>query len=132
MEYPVTVNKEWWRNITTTIINSSGTTHQDENIHYKCIGKTDVNTKVGLFHCFIIKSESGEDEYELWYISQKTGYMYVMREQYENGEKTYQEKLTSFRYFEEKRKGGIPGFEIAFLIIAIISIIILKKKSYSY
>ncbi|MCD6563095.1 MAG: hypothetical protein J7K23_04150 [Thermoproteales archaeon] len=130
MEYPITVNKEWWCNTTMT----SGITHQDINLHYKCIGKTDVNTKAGLFPCFIIKSrnlEDDEDVYELWYISQKTGYMPVMREQYENGEKTYQEKLTSFRYFEKEKK-GIPGFEIAFLIIVMISIIMLRRKGYKY
>jgi len=101
MNYPVYVGKEWERHATRTITNSSGSKTDYVDFHYKCTGKTDVNTKAGLFSCYVIKSweeGDGEGNYSLSYLSSDVGYPSVMQEEYEEGEKTHQEKLTSFRY----------------------------------
>ena len=136
MDYPITVGKEWERHTTITIANSSGTKTEDVDFYYKCTGETDVNTKAGLFSCYAIKAwweEKGGNNYSIWYQSPDAGYQPVMQEEYEDGEKTYQEKLTSFKYTKPSQDNGgndgIPGFEITFLIIAIASIILFKRRN---
>jgi hypothetical protein len=53
MDWPIIVDKEWERHLTVTITNPSGTEKEEINFYYKCIGKTDVTTKAGLFACYI-------------------------------------------------------------------------------
>jgi hypothetical protein len=132
MDWPITVDKEWERHTTATITNSSGTETKEVDFYYKCTAKTDVNTKAGLFTCYIVKTwrgENEEDDYNLFYMSPNVGYQYVMYESYEDGEMTYQKKLTSFKYTKpsENNGEGIPGFELTLLIIAITSVILIKR-----
>ena len=55
MDYPITMSNEWERHTTVTITNSSGKYTEGQNLYYECTGTIDVNTKAGLFSCYIVK-----------------------------------------------------------------------------
>lgn len=138
--FPLEIRKEWQScsNLTQTISdnglsNNSYTTKMCHN--FTCIGKTDVETDIGIFPSYIIKSWMGKpkgDMYEISYYSPLAGNI-VKKEEYQEDHICEVQILKAFSYQgrthgRENDKNDIPGFEFLSLIIAMVAVILLSKK----
>ena len=137
-EYPINVGDIWERHKQIEVTDDTGTHTDWEDAHYECTGTKELTIDAGTFSCYIIKikdEDSDENNYVLQYHSNKVGGNFVKMEIYENGVIVGAMTLTSYNYEGERGNGenggngGIPGFELTFLIIAIASIIFLKRRN---
>jgi hypothetical protein len=138
--FPLEIGKEWQScsNLTQTISvngfsNNSYTTKMCRN--FTCTGKTDVETDIGIFPSYIIKSWTAEQEgepfiYEVSYYSPLAGNI-VKTEEYQYDDICKVLTLKAFSYHDRthgEEENDMPAFELTSLIIAMVAIVLLSQK----
>lgn len=139
--YPLNVGDEWERHKECEFIFETETTTSQVDFYYECTGTAEeLKTDAGTFSCYVIKNQhhfmedgnmrdsKDEGNYVLEYRSNKVGYL-VKSMGYEDFEQNSFMTLTSYKYQGKNEDGGIPAFEFAFLIIAIASMMLLKRRN---
>jgi hypothetical protein len=137
--FPLKIGKEWQScsNMTETMT-ITGTNHTSTIrfcYRFRCLGKTDVETDIGIFPSYIIKSWMGEPEgepfmYEISYYSPLAGNI-VKKEEYQEDHICEVQILKAFSYQGRTRgekENDMPAFEFSFFITAIVAIILFSRK----
>lgn len=134
-DFPLKVGKEWNRTENRTVLHNYSDTNYTitEKIHYKCLQKTEISTRVGAFDCYAVRERniSNEGPYNLVYFSPYAGNI-VKAVTYEGGNIVSTQVLTSFSYKGRtygQENDGIPGFEFLLLLAAVgITLVLLRKR----
>jgi hypothetical protein len=150
--WPIKVGFSWERKAMMTFKNDSSSFSDEVAFYYECIGKSEVNTSIGIFSCYMIKIRSAGDDsqYTISYRSPEVGYFEVKSEEYKNDYLTKKMILKSFKYTsnstnngegkndgdyddiienDDTSKGGkTPGFEFMILLCPIIFLVLFIKR----
>ncbi len=130
MDFPINVGDTWEIHRENQVTDETGTHTVQEDAYYECTGEEDVTTDAGTFSCYVIKrwdNVSDTGNYTVSYYSNEVGGAFVKMVMYTNGMSTMTLTLTSYKY-ERKEDNGIPGFELIYIAVAVLSVLIFIRK----
>ncbi len=131
MDFPINVGDMWEIHRENQVIDETGTHTVQEDVYYECTGEEDVTTDAGTFSCYVIKrldNVSDTGNYTLSYYSNEVGGAFAKMVIYTNGISTTTLTLTSYKYKGKEEDEGIPGFELMYIAVAVLSVLIIMHK----
>lgn len=105
---------------------------------YECIGEETVTVPAGTFETYVIKETIvGENNYSLKYCDKETK-IFVKQVEYNNTDIPTNSEMVLISYDfslstssdNDKPNNGVPGFEILLMILAVITIMVWKRKTH--